>query len=385
MCSSPCGFKDGSLTPGEDSDGRSFPLLQTPAGKAFVPTPCRVGASPEVASPAFGTPVDPFVARKTLQHTPPRPPCRTTTTRLQSSASTAETTTVPTRSFAEASVQTDAVFTDESLNNHIAPNDDISYGAISDGGACRYVGKVVWWIVRAAVMNALLMPWITGTHELFDDFRQSSSADLPVQRSHQGTCAPNYVRAPLAASSSTSEDFKPIGTLSSPVNIRQIQGARPRGEETGVSSSPSQLLHVIVPSRPDGQAPVSASSVANVTLRPHLRVCLPQHHQQHLSTLPVAVEVPVAPVGHTKASRASPAKSRHARSNSLASIRKHYRKGLKAGMRTRSASPTNSTSKSSESTSPFEAPSGLRNSRVCKLVIGGVCSVVAWHARNFMF
>jgi hypothetical protein len=117
-----------------------------------VPTPCRapvrrlVLGSPE-ASPGFDSPSDPFAARKTLERTP------------QQSTSRQGTEELPL--MVEAAVQTE--FSDE-IDMHSSVRDD-GRTKPQARSSHAYVGTVMSWIIRTAVVTALLWPWATMPQE----------------------------------------------------------------------------------------------------------------------------------------------------------------------------------------------------------------------------
>jgi len=146
---------------------------RTPVAVRLAPTPCRLGSrlafSPEGASPLFGTPSDPFIARRTLEHTPPQPSRRRT--------ETLPNTRPPLRTFADASAQTDSL---AEVDTHGIVGEAAGDDSSRPSSARRIgtgIGAVLWWVIRVVVVNALLIPWLTNPSEEFRE-RVSYNSDL---------------------------------------------------------------------------------------------------------------------------------------------------------------------------------------------------------------
>jgi len=146
-------------------------LSDGPSASPVLPTPCRARAQLELSgarkqlqlSPGFGTPVDPFVASKALQHTPPQ----------SQKTRTKRTSIVGLRTFAEVAVQTDCESVEsageECLRGTRRPS------CIRKTRACA--GTLLWWIIRVTVVNALLLPWLSTTRDKVLD-RAEFGSDL---------------------------------------------------------------------------------------------------------------------------------------------------------------------------------------------------------------
>lgn len=131
------------------------------------PTPCRALAggahrrlvlSPDISSP-FGSPVDPFVPKRTLQHTPPL------SSKSQSSTSSTTLThssLVYSPTCADVAVQTSACGSEDGIEVHLS-----HHRGSCVRRSCSSAGAALLWIVRLMVLNGLAMPWLAMSgHEL---------------------------------------------------------------------------------------------------------------------------------------------------------------------------------------------------------------------------
>jgi hypothetical protein len=216
-----------------------------------VPTPCRVrrhlGQSPQVESPSFGTPVDPFIPRRTLQHTPPETARKLCTAGL--------------RGFAEIAVQTDLPNNVSHQENAAKLDEDGFQDQPCGQPSCvkrvrRYTGMLMWWMVRVCVANALLMPWLVTTLE--ESQAQVQIASGPADRT-------------LVQKSTTTSQCEPCLCAQDTKHVALLA----RLQQSAAHSSHSSLADAS--SLPHFNVELAhASNVTQNHVRRHA-VCLPEH------------------------------------------------------------------------------------------------------------
>lgn len=199
----PIARSDGCITPAANKKGADT----LPGG----PTPCR--ARRLMASPEFDSPVDPFVARRVLQHTPPQATCNLRTT-LELGT---ETHNIASRTaleleclFIDAGVQTgsldeglpsecfsedDAAGMEDWWNVSLDCDDDVHQTGNSLRRSCSrrargFVIKVTWWLIQAIVMKAMMTTWSVNIEVLRPGTTVESGATHKQQ--HFATAADNW-------------------------------------------------------------------------------------------------------------------------------------------------------------------------------------------------